>query len=110
MKTMKTESKKDGGTIKNWQLHHLTHTQKDIESVYPGKNAKPLIFSGTVVDDPTGRWLPGYHMRSSLIVKMTKNADGSHSVETLKTLYKLIGDGGDDVIPDMGNNITKIFY
>jgi len=56
------------------------------------------------------RWLPGYHMRSSLVVKMTKNADNSHTVETLNTMYKLLGEGGNDIFPDMGDNITKIFY
>jgi hypothetical protein len=107
---MKTKKKKGVVVIRNWQLHHLSSTQKAIEAVYPGTNAKPLIFSGTVVDDPTGRWKPGYHMHSSLIVKMTKNTDNSHTVETLNTMYKLVGEGGDDVLPDMGDHITSIFY
>lgn len=104
------KKKKDGGIIKDWQLHHLTCTQEEIDAVYPDKNGKPLMFSGTVVDDPTGRWSPGYHMRSSFIVRVTKNADGSHTIETLNTIYKVIGEEGTDIIPDMGNNITKIFY
>lgn len=107
---MKTKKKKGVVTIRDWQLHHLSCKQKDIDAVYPGINAQPLMFSGTVVDDPTYRWLPGYHMRSSLVVKMTKNADNSHTVETLNTMYKLLGEGGNDIFPDMGDNITKIFY
>ena len=98
--------KKDGGTIRNWQLHHLTMSKKEIETVLPGKNAKPLMFSGTVVHDPTGRWKTGYHMRSSLIVKIDRKKG---VIETLNTIYKVI-DEGNDVLPDMGDGVLKIFY
>lgn len=98
--------KKNGGTIKNWQIHNLSVSRKQIEKAYPGKNVKPMIFTGTVIYDPTGRWKTGYHMRSSLITKIDRKKG---IIETLNTRYK-VRDEGNDVIPDIGDAVSKIFY
>jgi len=104
------------GTICNWQLHHLTipggeENQKLFREKFPDvlldpERPGPLIFSGTVVDDPTGRFRPGWHMRSSYIVKIDREKG---IIETENTFYK-VKDEGNDVLPDLGNGILKIFY
>ncbi|MCF7835963.1 MAG: hypothetical protein K9M15_02480 [Candidatus Marinimicrobia bacterium] len=100
------KKKKDGGIIKNWQLHHLSFSEELIEKVYPGKNAKPMVFTGTVVDDPTKRWKPGNHMRSSLIVSVDRE---NGIIETLNTTYK-VQDEGNDIFPDIGDKVLDITY
>jgi len=99
--------KKDGGTIKNWQVHNLTFTKKQIEKAYPGMNLKPQVITGTVVHDPVGRWQPGYHMRTSLIVKIDRK---KKIVETKNTIYKLEGKEGTDMFKDSGNAVLNLFY
>ncbi len=99
--------KKDGGTIKDWQVHNLSFTKKQIEAVYPGQNLKAQIISGTVVHDPQGRWKPGYHMKTSLIVRINRKKG---IVETKNTIYKLTGKEGSDIFGDMGDGIIKVFY
>lgn len=98
--------KKDGGIIKNWQVHNLSYSKEQMEKLYPGKNAKPMVFTGTVVEDPVGRWLPGYHMRSSCIISIDREKG---IIETVKTIYKVQNEGN-DIIPDMGNGVLEIFY
>lgn len=104
-------SKKDGGTIKNWQMHVLYEDDKSVEML---KNTHPnagvdkiMMFTGIVLEDPTGRWLPGYHMRSTVILNYDEETG---EVETLNTMYKLLGEGGNDVVPDLGKRVTNIFY
>jgi len=99
--------KKFGGTIKNWQIHTLSLTEEQLNKAYPGQKAKPMIISGTVVEDPVGRWEPGNHMRTSLIVNLDKKEG---TVETLNTIYKLTGKECNDVLPNLGNAILNIFY
>ena len=101
------KNKKFGGTIKDWQIHNLTCTEEQLNKIYPNRNAKPMIISGTIVEDPTGRWKPGYHMRSSLVVKLDRK---TNQVETLNTIYKLTGEEGKDILPNLGNSILKVFY
>jgi hypothetical protein len=98
--------KKYGGRIKNWQVHQLTISQEAIDKLYPNQGAKPLVFTGTVVEDPTGRWQPGDHMRSSLIVKINK---GRTKIETLNTKYN-VTDEDNNILPELGNGALKIFY
>ena len=94
--------KKEGGKIIGWQIHTLS-------SGYQKKYADTLgkILTGTVVDDPAGRWRPGMHMRSSLIVSITDTV-----VETMNTIYHLEGNEGDSRIPegDLGDAVLNIFY
>jgi len=99
--------KKFGGIIENWQIHNLSLTEEQINKAYPGQKAKPMIISGTVIEDPIGRWKPGNHMRTSLIVNLDKKEG---TVETLNTIYKLTGKEGKDVLPNLGNAILNVFY
>lgn len=87
--------KKDGGTVKNWQLHTLS-------GHYEGTLGK--ILTGTLVNDPTGRFQPGFHIRTSLVVSVTGNR-----VETMNTVYHLHGPSG-DVFGDMGDAVLGIYY
>ena len=92
--------KKNGGTIKNWQLHTLSDRFDTTGTL--GK-----VLTGTVVEDPLGRWEPCMHMRSSLVVAF----DGLH-VETLNTIYKVVGPEGEKVLPsgDLGDFVVGITY
>ncbi len=103
--------KKDGGIIKNWQMHTVSDNP---ETLTKAKEINPdfemnavMVFTGTVVEDPTGRWEEGYHMRSSLILKFDKQTS---IVETQNTIYKLEGEQGGDIFGDLGVSVMKIFY
>jgi len=109
--------KKNGGTIDNWQVHNLSMSQESIDTVYPGENLKPMVFTGTVIGD-TDRWRDGHHMRSSLIVKIDRE---SGIIETRNTIYKVLNEGGDSVSDtmavltgkessDLGDGALGIFY
>lgn len=100
-------TKKFGGIIKNWQVHNLDITKKILKKAFPKQKAKPMVISGTIVDDPLGRWKIGYHMKTSLVVKLDREKG---EVETLNTVYKLTGKEGADVLPDLGNAIANVFY
>ncbi len=103
--------KKNGGTIKNWQTHTVSDKPEDLvkaKELNPEFEVdKVMLFTGTVVDDPTGRWQPGYHMRSTLILKFNKETG---VVETQNTIYKLEGEEGGDIFGDIGAAATGIFY
>ena len=105
--------KKDGGNIKNWQLHNLTYKDdslKQLKEMYPEAVTKPnpMIVTGTVVNEPTGRWKPGNHFRSSMIVKINRK---NYNIETLNTIYHFDPETeGQDTIPDLGNGVLGIFY
>jgi len=99
--------KKVGGTIRNWQLHTLS---KDVEG---GRKIRPDLetdkiykFSGTVVDDPLGRWQPGDHMVSSVVLKIDRE---NGIIETMNTIYHVKDEGG-DIFEDLGSGINAIFY
>jgi hypothetical protein len=93
-------------TIEHWRLHHLTFDQKEIDKIYPNEKLMPLMFTGNVVNDVKGRWVKGDHMRSSLIIKYDKETGIVH---TRNSKYLLMGIE-DDVLPDMGNDVLKLFY
>ncbi len=102
--------KKDGGKISHWQLHHIdiTGIEEKFKKAFPEVNIPPIKFSGHVVHDPTGRWLPGYHMTSSYIVSIDRE-DGI--IETENTIYTMdMKTEGQDIFPDLGNGIFGIFY
>lgn len=99
--------------IKNWQLHHLdklTKKEEGILETYFGQkmllDPGPMMFTGTVVKDPTNKWEIGFHMRSSYIVSIDRK---NGFIQTLNTLYKVKQEGG-DVVPDLGNKILGLFY
>lgn len=100
--------KKDGGTITRWTIHNMNFSPEDMEKAFPGENALPQMFTGIVVNDPTGRWVPGFHMRSSCIVKFDRF---NGIIETLNTIYRLEGGPGDPYFPeDLGNRVLDIRY
>jgi hypothetical protein len=101
------KNKKANKTIKNWQIHTLSFTQEDINKVYPGENLQPLIVTGTVVEDKSGKFKPGYHMRSSLIKKIDRE---KKEIETKNTVYKLEGKEGTDIFPNLEDAVLNIFY
>ena len=108
---MKTK-KKQGDTIRNWQLHHLDKLSKKDSKIFlryfpkalldPG----PVMFTGTVEECITGRWNKGYHMRSSYIISIDREKD---VIETMNTVYKVMNEGG-DTFKDLGNGVLGIFY
>lgn len=98
--------KEFGGIVRNWQLHHLSFSGKQIESVYPGENAQAIVFTGTIVSDPSGKRRPGDHMRSSLIVSVDREKG---EIETLNKRYK-VQDEGNDISGDLGDYVMNIIY
>lgn len=105
--------KKDGGLIRNWQIHHLILPdiegfEEEFSATFPGAllDPGPLKFSGTVVEDSAGRYKPGWHMISSYICSIDRKRG---IIETMNTIYKVIDEGNDE-LPDMGNNILNVFY
>ena len=93
------------GTIKSWQLHHLSTPQDLIDKVYPG--GTPVVFTGTVVSDPSGKRSANDHMRSSLITKINS---AENTIETVNSYYQMAGKEGGDIFEDMGDSVLNIFY
>lgn len=105
--------KKDGGQISHWQIHNLDLTDElttELKKFYPDicYDPNPMIVTGTVVDDPSGRWQPGHHFRSSYVVKIDRD---NHIIETQNTIYHYDPDTeGQDGMPDLGNGVLGVFY
>lgn len=103
--------KKDGGIIEKWQLHHLSVPEGyegDFKERFPDVIFPPIMFTGTVKEDPTGRWESGFHMRSTYIVNLDRETG---ICETQNTIYKLdMKTEGQDTLKDLGNDVLKIFY
>ena len=91
-------------TIRDWQVHNLDLDDRQLEGIEP---YKPLIVTGTVVDDPTEKFKVGWHMRSTLVKKLDREKG---FLETKNTIYKLEGTEGKDVVPDLGNGVLNLFY
>ncbi len=105
--------KKDGGKLINWQIHHLkldSRALKKLKKIRPRAllDPGPMMVTGTLVDEPTGRWKPGAHFRSSLVVEIDRKKG---ILETENTIYHIDPKTENkDVIPDMGNGVLKMFY
>ncbi len=98
------------GTITAWQLHHLSISQEKLDELSASlKQEKmlPLIITGTVLNDPSGRMVPGWHMRTSPLTML--NEDDGYC-ESRNSIYRLDGDNGNDVMPDLGDGVLSIFY
>ena len=106
----KGTQKTDRGTITGWQLHHLSVSQDILDEAVEkkgGEKVLPLIITGTVKEDPSGRFSTGKHMRTSLLTILDEEKG---YCETRNSIYRLEGDNGSDVMPDIGNAVLKIFY
>jgi len=98
--------KKDGGTIENWTFNILSVPIEMLKEKRPDvKVDKAMILSGNVVEDPTGRFQIGWHMRSSLVIAYDEE---NGIVETDNTIYHVKGEMLKDA--DMGDLILKVFY
>ena len=102
--------KKDGGIIKNWQIHNLTTPPDVLAERYPEvTDGKARILTGTVVSGHY-RFEDGWHMRSAMIAKYDEENGIVESVSG--TVYKLEGPEGDPVLgnEDAGDFVSRIFY
>jgi len=104
--------KKDGGNISHWQLHHLKlddSLREEFEKTEPSVDFDNIMMvTGTVLDEPTGRWKPGYHFRSSMIVNINRE---KNIIETLNTIYHFDPETeNQDGMPDLGNGVLGVFY
>ncbi len=99
-------TKKEGGTIKHWGLNTLSMSvEMALAQGIEVKTDKVYILSGYIVEDPSGRFEPGWHFRSSLVIEVdTENG----IVETNNSIYRLQGEAENGA--DMGDLIMKIFY
>ena len=99
-------TKKFGGVITDWTLNTLSFTKEQLAGKgIDVKTDKVYILSGTVKSDPTGRFEPGFHFHSSVVIEVDKEKG---IVETKNTIYHLHGETGG--IGDMGDLILKVFY
>ena len=105
--------KKFGGTITDWQFNTVTNTPESLKLAkehYPTFNMDGIyMMTGTVEEDKLGRWLPGYHMRSTVVLSYNKS---TKIVETLNTLYKVTDNEGDPTFgcKDAGMFVTQLYY
>lgn len=101
-------TKKDGGVIEHWDFNTLSFTTEQVKKQLGVeiKTDKVLILSGTVKEDPTGRFEIGNHFYSSLIIEIDAE---NGIVETDNTIYRLHGPAGEG-LGDMGNLILSVFY
>lgn len=98
------------GTLTNWQLHHLSISQQELDEtadLHGMARMLPLIVTGTVKEDPSGRMPMGFHIRTSALTFI--NEDEGYC-ETKSSVYRLEGENGNDVIPDLGDGVFHIFY
>ena len=82
--------------IEDWQLHTLTDGTQ--------------VFTGTVVKDIKGRFLPGDHMRSSPIMKFNRETG---LLQTCNSTYRMDmeSEGNDRFFEfDLGDAVKRVFY
>lgn len=96
--------------VTGWQLHTISKDVNVIKELMPDIKFtvnKTMVMTGTVVDEPTGRWKPGNHMRTSVIVSIKEDM-----IETLNTRYQVIGPEGDPALGfnDLGPTVMRLYY
>ncbi len=104
---MKKRIKKAGGTISDWQVHHLSYTKEQVEQAFPEEGLQPIIVTGTVVSKNCGKFSYGDHMRSSLVFKLDRKEG---VLETRNSIYELVGKENNDIMPDIGDAVLTLFY
>ncbi len=98
------------GTLDGWQLHHLSISQEKLDQLAKERGEEkmlPLIVTGTVKEDPSGRMEVGWHMRTSPLTFLDEEAG---YCETRTSVYRMLGGNGSDVMPDLGDGVLSIFY
>ncbi len=103
--------KKFGGTLTHWQLHTIFEKEEDMKVAlekYPGMvTDKAYIFTATVVEDPTGRWEPGFSMRSSMVLRVDPEAG---IIETANTIYRVVHEGDSYLAGDCGRMAMSVYF
>ena len=96
-------------TLSHWQIYTLSATKEQLRTVRPDVELDVgLVVTGTVVDDPTGKWQPGFHMRSTVAQRYDEEQG---LFETENTIYKLTDPQGDPTTNgDWGDNVVSLFY
>ena len=110
---MNQKTKKFGGTIKNWQLHTIVKAD-DEEKMMKMRELAPdimtenaYIFTGTVVEDPTGRFEDGWSFKSSVVVNIDRE---NGIIETRNSIYKVQDEGNDYTGGDLGPAAMGIYF
>ncbi len=97
--------------IKNYQIHNITVPKAGIEmfkEMFPSVIYPPMILTGTVKEDVSGRWQIGNHMRSTYITVLDRQ---NNIIETMNSIYEINPEEeGKDVVPQMGNDVLNLFY
>ena len=101
------EQMKPQVTIKNWQQHTINIAEHLIREQFPDcRLDQVLIFTGTVINDESGRYDVGWHCKTSPAINYDRE---NGIVETRGSIYVLEGPSGDK-FPDLGAGVLKIFY
>lgn len=91
------------GTIKDVELHTISSDIEKAKKVLPDLNTDAVYrFTAIVVDDPTGRMLPGWHMTSSVVLSIDKG-----TITTKNSTYKF---NGEITKGHLGPLVDSIFY
>lgn len=94
--------------IKNWQRHNLIGLDEKLKEAFPTKDTMPMIITGTIVEDRTGKFPKGFHTRTSLVTDIDLE---NGNFKTMNSVYILEGEEGDDMVGgDLGNAVIHISY
>ncbi|MCP3899143.1 MAG: hypothetical protein GY707_05370 [Desulfobacteraceae bacterium] len=111
--------------LNKWQLHTIANDATEIfkTKVYYQKEFNTDIttdniyaLTGNVLDDSTGYYKPGEHLRSNIITSIKEQKDKYGETrfifETKASIYLVYGEQGDTHLKggDWGKNVMKIFY
>ena len=106
-------TKKFGGTIKNWQLHTVVKGDTEQFDLLKEEFGDELmednmyVFTGTVVEDPLGRWEVDWNMKSSYVMNVDRDAG---IIETMNTIYKVEDEGNSYIDGDAGPAVALISF
>ena len=79
------------GTLENWCIHIIQFSDKalaTLKQVYPG--AIPMVVTGSVVEDRSGRFDSGSPLRTSWVMYADPN---TKVIQTQNSVYMLLGEG-----------------
>ncbi len=108
---MTQTTKKFGGTITDWCLHTLYPGDSDefrqLTEEFDIQTDAAYIFTGTVKEDPLGRWEEGWSMKSSLVLHVDREAG---IIETANTIYKVEDENESYTGGDIGRAAMSIYF